>query len=456
MTKFIASIMAFIQAIMIYFGATGVNTAKWRLENLPRYEGGVVCERVYDTGSGLLVDSEGPTEHDGKMQLVSSTSLSEYTEYCQKLVATGFEEVMSNELGSISSNAFRKDGKLYYTYYCGNTEEARIIEDNCTKNFEDFGYTYSEGSAATVYQFQYPYCKTRGLNDDKNLATCGMMYIIHLADNSLVVIDAGQKLHAADKNIEECMKFLHKITQTQPGEKIKIALWFGTHSHGDHMLFFHKLLGFYHDEILLERTMFNYPSHSIIKHHENIDVYRERLAEFYPDAKYLSPHTGMSFNIANLKFEVLYTHEDAASALTGKTTIENENDGSVVCRLTAAGKTFLVTGDINTLAERKMVSMYGKEIFKTDILQAPHHLYNSVFRIYANSKASYVFCPMSYERAMYGMLGLSSARLFYKKSQLLFADDALYGIEMSKDGLSLSVDYTDCVPYDGSSMDTVR
>ena len=164
----------------------------------------------------------------------------------------------------------------------------------------------------------------------------------------------------------------------------------------------------------------------------------------------------MSFNIANLKFEVLYTHEDAVSALTGKTLINNTNDGCVVCRLTAAGKTFLVTGDVNAFAERKMVSMYGKEIFKTDILQAPHHLYNSDIQIYANSKASYVFCPMSYERARYGMLGLSSARLFYKKNQLLFANDALYGIEMSKDGLSLSVDSTDCVPFDDSSMNTVR
>lgn len=448
--------MALIQALMIYFGSTGVNTKKWKLENLPRYEGGVVCERVYNTGSGLLSDGEGPTECDGKMQLVSSTSLSEYAEYCEKLCTNGFEEVFSNELGGVVCNAFRKDGKFYYTYYCGNTEEARIIEDNCTRNFEDFGYTYSEGSAATVYQFQYPYCKTRGLNDDKNLSTNGMMYIIHLADNSLVVIDGGSIEQSSDKNIEECMEFMHNITQTQPGEKIKISLWYGTHGHSDHVTFFYKLLGFYHNEILLERTMFNYPSHSLIEHAERIDMYRDRLAEFYPDAKYLAPHTGMSFNIANLKFEVLYTHEDAVSALTGKTLINNTNDGCVVCRLTAAGKTFLVTGDVNAFAERKMVSMYGKEIFKTDILQAPHHLYNSDIQIYANSKASYVFCPMSYERARYGMLGLSSARLFYKKNQLLFANDALYGIEMSQDGLSLSVDYTDCVPFDDSSMNTVR
>ncbi|MCI7334662.1 MAG: hypothetical protein MSH34_07060, partial [Oscillospiraceae bacterium] len=200
MTKFIAAIMALIQALMIYFGSTGVNTKKWKLENLPRYEGGVVCERVYNTGSGILSDGEGPTESDGKMQLVCSTSLPEYTEYCEKLCTNGFEEVFSNEFGGVVCNAFRKDGKLYYTYYCGKTQEARIIEDNCTKNFEDFGYTYSEGSAATVYQFQYPYCKTRGLNDDKNLSTNGMMYIIRLADNSLVVIDGGSIEQSSDKN----------------------------------------------------------------------------------------------------------------------------------------------------------------------------------------------------------------------------------------------------------------
>lgn len=448
--------MALIQAVMIYFGSTGVNTGKWKLESLPRYEGGVVCENVYDTGSGILSDKNGPTESDGKMQLVSATSLSEFDEYCERLTANGFEEFFSNELGGVDCSAFKKDGKLCYAYYCENTGEARIIEDNCTRNFEDFGYTYSEGSAATVYQFDYPYCESVNKQEEKTLSTNGMMYIIRLADNRLVVIDGGSIRQSADKNIEECMKFLRKITGTKPGEKVRIALWYGTHGHSDHVTFFYKLLGFFHSEIDLERAMFNYPSLSLIEHDERIDMFRNRLQKLYPDVKYLAPHTGMSFNLANLKFEVLYTHEDAVSALTGKTPIKNANDGSVVCRITAAGKTFLVLGDLNTLGEGKIVSMHGKEIFKTDILQAPHHLYNSDVKIYANSKAEYVLCSMSYERARLGMLGLSSARLFYKKSQLLFANDALYGIEMSKEGLTLSVDHTDCVPSDGSSMNTMR
>ncbi len=456
MAKLIAAIMALIQAVMIYFGSTGVNTGKWKLESIPRYEDGVVCENVYDTGSGMLSDKEGPTKSDGKMQLVSATSFSEYTKYCDKLESNGFDEVFSNELGGVNCNAFRKDGRFFYTYYCANTEEARIIEDNCTRNFEDFGYTYSEGAAATVYQFDYPYCESRNKEDEKTLSTNGMMYIIRLADNSLVVIDAGSIRQSADKNIEECMKFMRKITGTKPGETLKIALWYGTHGHSDHVTFFYKLLGFYHNEIDLERVMFNYPSLSLIAHDERIDMFRKRLAKLYPDVKYLAPHTGMSFNIANLKFDVIYTHEDAVSALTGKTPIKNANDGSVVCRITAAGKKLLILGDLNTLGERKIVLMHGKDIFKTDILQAPHHLYNSDVQIYANSKASYVLCSMSYERARLGMNGLSSARLFYKKSQLLFANDALYGIEMSQKGLTLSVDHTDCVPSDGSSMNTMR
>lgn len=456
MTKLIAAIMALIQAVMIYFGSTGVNTGKWKLESIPRYEGGVVCENVYDTGSGLLSDKEGPTKSDGKMQLVSATSFSEYTEYCDKLASNGFEEVFSNELGGVNCNAFRKDGRFFYTYYCANTKEARIIEDNCTRNFEDFGYTYSEGSAATVYQFDYPYCVTSDLQEKGPLSTNGMMYIIRLADNSLVVIDGGSIKQSADKNIEECMKFMRKITKTADDEKIRIALWYSTHSHSDHITFFYKLIGFYHDYLDVERLMFNYPSHAIISHSERADMFRRRIAKFYPEAKYLAPHTGMSINIANIKIDVLYTHEDAVSALTGKTPVKNANDSSTTCRITAAGKNFLVFGDLGSVGEKTMIKMHGKKVFKTDILQAPHHIYNSVIHIYANSKAQYVFCSLSRERARLGKNGYCSAKLFYREKQLLFANDALYGIEMSKDGLTLSVDHTDCVPYDNSSMNTIR
>ncbi len=456
MVKFIAAVMAFIQAIMIYFGSTGVNTKNWKLEALPVYEDGVICETVYNTGSGLLSDKEGPAETDGKMQLVSKTTCKAFDAYCEDLSERGFSNVYSNEIEGVVCNAFKKDGKLFYAYFCEKLGETRIIEDTVTKNFEDFGYTYSESSAVTVYQFDYPYCNSMNKKEEETYSTNGMMYILRLADNSLVVIDGGSIRQSSDKNIEECMKFMHEITGTKDGEKVRISLWYGTHGHSDHVTFFYKLLGFYHNDIDLERVMFNYPALSLIEHDERINMYRNRLQKFYPNVKYLAPHTGMSLDIANLKIDVLYTHEDAVSAITGETPIKNANDGSTVCRLTAAGKRFLVLGDLNVLGENKIVNMHGKEVFKTDILQAPHHLYNSDPVIYANSKAEYVLCSMARGRAKLGMLGYSSAKLFYSRDKLLFANDALYGIEMSESGLKVSASHTDCVPYDGSSMNTIR
>ena len=63
---------------------------------------------------------------------------------------------------------------------------------------------------------------------------------------------------------------------------------------------------------------------------------------------------------------------------------------------------------------------------------------------------------MSLGRAKTGLLGYSSSKLFYKKAQMLFADDALYSVEMSRNGLTVSSGSNGCVPYDGSSMNTVR
>lgn len=454
MQKILSIIIAVIQSVLLLFGANGGNESAWQLEGLPCYGGGIVCDTVYDAGSGLKADRDGPTETDSKMQLVTATNLGEYEAYCSKLEESGYDMTYSNTFGGVNCNAFRKDGKLYYTYFTASLGEARIIEDNVTNSFEDFGYTYSEGSAATVYQFDHIYS---GLVSDRDLySTNGMMYIIRLADNSLIVIDGGSIRQSSDKNIDECIKFMHKITGTEVGETVKIALWYGTHGHSDHVTFFYKLLGHYHNEIDLERVMFNYPSRSLIEHDERIDMYRDRLAAMYPNVKYLAPHTGMSFDMANVGFEVIYTHEDAVSAYTGKTPIENANDGSTVCRLTVAGKRLLILGDLNILGERKIVNMHGKDIFKTDILQAPHHLYNADTVIYGSSNAEWVLCSNSENMARSGMPGYTSAKLFYKDEQLLYADNALYGIEMSADGLTVSVDYTECVPCDGSSMNTIK
>ena len=454
MVKVLASLFMVIYTFLASAGMLQNGADNWALD-IPVYEGGRICDEVYLDGSGILSDAEGPTGTESRMELVKYTSAGEYEEYCAMLEESGYDNVYSSTLGGVVCNAYRYGEKLYYTYLSSNRNEVRIIEDNNTRSFEDFGYSCSEGEGVTVYQFDYPYADFGEHKDEDIYSTNGMMYIIRLADNSLIVIDGGSIRQSSDRNIDECMKLMRSITGTEEGQKVNIALWYGTHGHSDHVTFFYKLLGYYHSEINLERAMFNYPSLSLVEHDERIDMYRNRLNELCPDVKYLCPHTGMSFNIANVLIDVLYTQEDAVDALTGKTPVDNANDGSLVCRITAAGKRFLVLGDINVLGQDKLFLTHDREEVKCDVLQAAHHLYNAVAVIYDNADAQYVLCPMSEGRGAW-LPGNAAARLFYTKEQMLYAGNAMYIIEMNEDGLKLTEDHSDCVPYDDSSMNDVH
>lgn len=454
MYRIFASLMTLIYTFLLSAGLVSDGKDNWKLD-IPAYDGGRICNEIYLDGSGMISDENGPTGSESLMELVSHTNSEEFEIYCNKLVSSGFDVVFENNRNGIIAKAFVKDNKLYYVYLIESKNEVRIIEDNNTNCFEDFGYSSCYGDGITVYQFDYPYADFGEHRNEDIYSTNGMMYIIRLADNSLVVIDGGSIRQSSDKNIDECMKFMHKITGTQETEQVRIALWYGTHGHSDHVTFFYKLIGYHHAEINLERVMFNYPSLSLVEHDGRIDMYRERLAGFYPDIKYLCAHTGFTFDIANIKIDVLYSQEDAVSAGTGKTPVKNANDGSLVCMITAAGKKFLVTGDMNILAQNKLVEMYDKSVFKCDVIQAAHHLYNADAVIYHYADADYVFCPMSEGRGAL-LPGNASARLFYKKDQMLYAGNALYYILMDKNGIALELTRSDCVLYDDSSMNDIR
>ena len=297
MLKLFLSVLLFLQSAFLPLGLGQSNAQKWKLDNLPVYPDGYLCGTVYNAGAGLANEENGPTDEDSRMQIVSATTAEDFLSYCDTVEKEGFEKTYSASGDGITAAAFRGKDKFFYAYYCKKNGQARFIEDNGTNCFEDFGYTYSAGSEATVYQFDYPYQGPGEKKDEDIYSTNGMMYIIRLADNRLIVIDGGSIRQSADQNIEECMAFLHKITNTADTETVHIALWYGTHGHSDHITFFYKLLGFHHDTIDLERVMFNYPSLELVEHDGRTDMYRDRLAQFYPNVRYLKPHTGMTFDM---------------------------------------------------------------------------------------------------------------------------------------------------------------
>ena len=54
-------------------------------------------------------------------------------------------------------------------------------------------------------------------------ANCGMVYVIHLSDNSLFMIDGGYIYQCSNEMIEGLWKFLLRITNTPEDGTIRIA-----------------------------------------------------------------------------------------------------------------------------------------------------------------------------------------------------------------------------------------
>lgn len=143
----IKTFVSFLTVIFTFLYSTGFaqnSAVNWALD-VPVYEGGRICNEVYLDGSGIISDAEGPTGSESRMELIKFTSAEEYAQYCDLLLENGYKNVWSDVSGSVICNAFRSGEKLYYTYFTADKNEVRIIEDNNTRSFEDFGYSCCEG-----------------------------------------------------------------------------------------------------------------------------------------------------------------------------------------------------------------------------------------------------------------------------------------------------------------------
>ena len=366
------------------------------------------------------------------IRVIKETSESEFLAYIRKLVADGFEVIYENK---IENNIFReliKGEKHVYAYYMANTNTARIIDDKTSVKITDFGYECEAlpGEKVEVYQYGHHYGSMRaGFTCD-----CGMLYIVKLADNSVIIVDGGEYEQSSDCVVDDVMQKLRAMTKTPAGEKVRIAAVFITHAHDDHMDLFSKLIRVYYEELSLERVIYNFPCREHFALMPETYIMIERINKYYPDAKYLKAHTGQKFMLADSLIEVIQTHED------GICEIENErfpgfrgfNDTSTVLRIGMGdGKTFTVLGDVDDDAEMMMLKHYSADYLKTDIVQVAHHLINLLKYLYDAMKPSVALIPQnSDERAKENNPELEAVRRSVKEDDIYFAFDGTDGFRV--------------------------
>ena len=366
---------------------------------------GTLVKGVYYSGSGLADDTQKETDECSRMQLLSGVTVDDFDTYVTQLKDAGYVQTMDNTIEKNRYASLSKDGYHYYVTYNAANKEIRVSEDRAGVSIDQFAFAATGELQTQIYQYGLYY-------DPNNQVTnatvnCGMMYIVRLSDNSLVVVDSGHLHQASTKMMDGWVNFMHEITGTQQGEKIKIAAWYMTHAHGDHVTAMAKLCNRYNNEIDLERVMYNIPSYQVRSsgYDSNTTTVKTMIRRYYPNAQFLKLHSGQTFNLGSLGIDVLYTHEDAVGTTQFeaaskskegvKLDLTDYNSSSAVVRFTIDGKTIMMLGDISTEAERVIVKNYTAATMKSDAVQAAHHCFNYLNTLYPMIEAPMVLMPNS-------------------------------------------------------------
>lgn len=424
--------------------ASLLSQESWLLDTVPAFDGGVYAQKLFSCGQGLN-DPSFSSKNDSQMMVISEVSAEQFGAYCEKMKSSGFDETFANERDGNLFREFWNGSERVYTSYLAASQTCRVILDkNSTQSCTDFGYTYDdpEAGSTVVYQYGLPYIHEPAHwdNYDNILITadggkwinCGMCYIIKLADDGIVVIDGGDFTQFDDAQIDGMMSFLREITGTSAPEKIRIAGWFITHTHRDHFGGFCRFVGRYADELSLERVFCNFPGrNNLFRGKSVVKLMSYMWDDLGGTFEYLKLHTGESFTLADVTFDILYTHEDCVKSC-GETAFELDiNDTSTVIRVGFDGKYFLVLGDISQNARSVLVHNNSDETLKSDLVQLAHHGLNDLTALYRIVQAGTVFVPNSrqgaaYNRNLYEMMKVVSE--YAPEERIFYAQEGTAGL----------------------------
>ena len=292
-----------------------------------------------------------------EMLLLQGVEESVARDYAQILTANGFSQADCHIAPGSYCALLRRPGlTLALNYFA---EELRLIADPFTAA-APLTDPCPRTTQTTLWQHEV----------DHTLIDCGMCFIIRCCDGSFFLVDSGHYYQVNDN--DRIHRFLRQ--RTPAGQKIRIAGWYLTHAHSDHVCKFSDFLHYNMDDCQIDAVYYNFPDpyppegagwrkggNSLLAL-----TIGEQLAQ-HPKIRKVKLHTGQHFAVRNLQFTVLCTHEDAFP-----TQDEDFNNTSTVLMMEAEGDRVLFCGDAGTRESDIMVRRWG-EALHCDILQVAHH-----------------------------------------------------------------------------------
>ena len=322
-------------------------TSNFAISSIPPYKSGTL-EGIYDAGD------------NSSLVYVSSTSAQEYEQYLLQLQESGFSLHTRNAIESNLFATYYNDTVIINAWYTAHSNEVRIVADtkgNLIPLSEEPTQKITS-SSLTLISASNP---AQGR---------GMIFTIRLNDGRFVVFDGG---YGSDVGV----RLYNELRAQAPDpNNIVIAAWFITHSHVDHTAAFLQIANDYGTKyaktLKIEKIIYNFSSAEQASSHtqklaDSDNTLRSLTKRSFSSSLYYKPHPGNEFNFANMKVEVLGTHDSYyppypnlynACCLFLKVTIENQ--------------VIIVTADTDPANLLSLQDTYGSYL-KCDILQAVHH-----------------------------------------------------------------------------------
>lgn len=315
------------------------------LKKIPPF--GTPSEPAYDCGDGSY------------MLLARDKTKEDMDSFVKTAGKSGFEVFDETSFGKNFYTTLIKDGLFLHVYFCDCEGTLRVVADEKNEKYLTSVPSVERKCQTSLWQFEV----------DHSLIDCGMCYIIRCCDGSFFIIDSAHVYSIHDN--DRIYKFLRE--RTPRGEKIKIAGWFFSHGHVDHIGKFCDFLKYNCDDVEIDALYYNFVP---LTHPDNIywevsdKIFQanfDKLVAQYPNIKKVKLHSGQHFFVKNLEFRVLCTHEDVYPQ-----NLQNFNDSSTMLMMYADSATVSFPGDAGHIESDIVTSRFGS-LLKCDIMQAAHH-----------------------------------------------------------------------------------
>ena len=232
----------------------------WHLYTIPYYKGNEnirISPSAYNGGG--LITTPGTTSASGtKQATVARTNANEFGAYIDRLTEFGYSVISETTIESNRYVTLRDNENQIYAYFTPGRRTATIILEPLGVTTQEFSYTVTptanEGAEIYLYGLEMHPGGTVSAETDV-YPNNGMLLVVKLADDSVIIVDGGNSSQMSGHSgatvapMSKFDEFLHEITGTPDGEKVRIACWFLTHAHNDHYGAFFTFLSNYSGDL---------------------------------------------------------------------------------------------------------------------------------------------------------------------------------------------------------------